>query len=74
MSRNGQHQPLPRVSFDDPAVVARLAVCAYLHGDEEAAEAIEQHRPDLDLDTLRLSIETAAMVFADLLHNYRSHY
>jgi hypothetical protein len=54
------------VSFDDPRVVARLCVCAYLHGDHEAREAIEQHRPDLDQDSLRLSVEMAAMVFAEL--------
>jgi hypothetical protein len=68
VSTNGQHRPQPRVSFDDTAVVARLAVCAFLHGDDEAREAIEQHRPDLDPDQLRLSIECSAMVFAHLLN------
>jgi hypothetical protein len=65
---NGQHRPRFVVSFQDPSVIARLAVCAFLHGDQEALEAIEQRRPDLDTDTLRLTIECAAMVFGDLLN------
>jgi hypothetical protein len=67
MSSNGQYRPQPRVSFDDPAIIARLATCAFLHGEPEALEAIEEHRPDLDPDTLRLSVEIAALVFAELL-------
>lgn len=71
---NGQHRKRPVVSFDDPAVIARLAVAAYLHGDEEAREALEHH--DLDTDTLHLFIECAAMVFGDLLNltNIQSAY
>jgi hypothetical protein len=67
VSSNGQ-RPQP-ISFDDPAVIARLAVCAWLHGDEEAADAIAQYRPDIDLDALRQSIQCAVMTFYDLLPN-----
>jgi hypothetical protein len=69
MSRgNGQHRPQPRVSFDDPRVIARLAVCAWLHGEPEAQDAIQVHRPDLDPDELRLMVEIVAMTFADMLN------
>jgi hypothetical protein len=63
---NGQHRPQPRVSFDDPALVGRLAVCAWLHGDYKARDTLEERRPDLDLGWLRLTTEITAMVFADL--------
>jgi chloramphenicol 3-O-phosphotransferase len=41
---------------------------AFLHGDGEARDVLELHRPDLDLDTLHLTIECCAMVIANLMN------
>lgn len=68
-SLNGQHNPYS-VDWHDPAVVARLAVMAYLHDDELAVDVLSRHRPDLDLPTLRLMAEIAAATAIDTREPY----
>lgn len=58
------------VDLDDPAVVARMAVLAYLHDDELAVDVLTRRRPDLDQNTLRLMAEISAAVAIDVRQPY----
>lgn len=68
-SLNGHRSPYA-VDLDDPAVVARLVVLAFLHDDEDAADTLARRRPDLDMGTLKLMAEIAAAVNLDLREPY----
>jgi hypothetical protein len=66
---NGSRNPYA-VDMEDPAVVARLAVLAYLHDDDLALDVLTRRRPDLDLSTLRLMAEIAAATAIDVREPY----
>ena len=68
-SLNGSRNPYA-LDLTDPAVVARLAVMAFLHDDEIAADTLARRRPDLDMPTLRLMAEIAAATAIDMREPY----
>lgn len=69
MSGNGQHRPV--YTTTKTRAVAALAVKAVTRGDTHARHDIEQIAPELDYDTLMLTVEIVAQMLGEML-NFRT--